>query len=142
MPADKPPMHPGAAARREGGGTDSVRSNAGQDSVTRRTGDLVRVSLARVSAAVSELAREVVEPPTQHVPVGAKASELAPLKTAEEGTKAEEQPLQLSTLSHDADEDGEELCFCFSLFFSFVFRLSLSLSLSPLSHYRKKPELI
>lgn len=108
MPADKPPKHPlsarGAAAP---GGTDSVHSNAGgQGSVTHRAADLVRVSLARVSATVTEFAREVVVPPTQPVPVGATAAEIAPLKTAEEGAKASEQPIQLSTLSHDADEDG------------------------------------
>ena len=106
MPADKPPTHPGSTR-----GGDSVHSNsgaaaAGQGSVTNRAAGLVRVSLARVSAAVSDFAREVVEPPTQPVPVGATASEVAPLKTAEEGTKAGEHPLQLSTLSHDADEDG------------------------------------
>ena len=109
MPANKPPMHPGSTRGGGGGAADSVRSNngGGQGSVTQRAADLVRVSLARVSAAVTDIAREVVEPPTQPVPVGAKASEVAPLKTAEEGIKAgEEQPLQLSTLSHDADEDG------------------------------------
>ena len=105
MPPNKPPMHSGSA---RGGGADSVRSNnAGQGSVTQRAAGLVRVSLARVSATVADFAREVVEPPTQPVPVGAEAAEIAPLKTAEEGVKAgEEQPLQLSTLSHDADEDG------------------------------------
>ena len=108
MPAEKPPTHPGSArgAGAKTGGTDSVRSNASQGSVTQRTADLVRVSLARVSAAVQDFAREVVEPPTQSVPVGAKTAEIAPLKTAEEGTRTAEQPIQLSTLSHDADEDG------------------------------------
>ena len=130
MPADKPPMHPGGATR-GGGGTDSLRSNAGQGSVTRRTADLVRVSLARVSAAVSDFALAVVEPPTQPVPVGAEFSEAAPLKTAEEGTKTEEQPLHLSTLSHDADEDGEGFCFCFPFPLLHFFSLSV---LSHLSH--------
>lgn len=109
MAPSKPPTHPGSArgAGAGAGAADSVRS-AGQGSVSQRVADLARVSLARVSAAVADFAREVVEPPTQPVPVGAEAAEIAPLKTAEEGVKSGEegQPLQLSTLTPDADEDG------------------------------------
>lgn len=121
---EKPPLHPSstpASSVKGGGGggagaaaaDSSVRSSVAGGSVTRRrAAELARISLARISATAQDIVREVVEPPTQPEPVGAEAAEIVPLKAAEEGGKRREgepkivEPSALSTLTHDADEDG------------------------------------